>query len=178
VIGPQLPRLAFWSAAVFAFVMATLPRPPQLPGAPSDKVQHISAFLVLASLAAWAYPRTPLLKILAGLCLLGAAIEIVQLVPGLGRDDDWIDWFADTIAAGLVLGLVGWFRRCRTRPRVVALQVGSRLVLPPASISLWKSSRGAAQNLSSRDENDFDPCAASRVYMDKTLRFRSFCQAT
>lgn len=91
--------------------MATLPRPPQLPGAPSDKVQHILAFLVLASLAAAAYPRAPLLRILAGLCILGAVIEIVQLVPGLGRDGDWVDWIADSVAAACVLGLIGWVRR-------------------------------------------------------------------
>ena len=51
-------RTIFWTAMVFAFVMAVLPHPPQLPGAPSDKVQHIAAFLVLGALASFAYPRT------------------------------------------------------------------------------------------------------------------------
>ena len=30
-------RFAFWAAVLFAFTMAVVPQPPQLPGAPSDK---------------------------------------------------------------------------------------------------------------------------------------------
>jgi MYXO-CTERM domain-containing protein len=38
-------------------------------------------------------------------------IELVQTIPVLHRDGDWIDWAADTIAAALVLGLAALLRR-------------------------------------------------------------------
>jgi peptidoglycan/LPS O-acetylase OafA/YrhL len=103
-------RTAFWAAAVFAFVMAVLPHPPQLPGAPSDKVQHIAAFLVLGALASIAYPRTSPVCLATALSLFGAAIELVQLVPALNRDGDPVDWIADTAAAGLMLIFLHWLR--------------------------------------------------------------------
>lgn len=102
--------LAFWLAAAFAFVMATIPQPPALPGQPSDKVQHILAFSVLASLAftAWPWKRWPL--IVVGLSAFGALIEMVQLIPALHRDGDCIDWLADTAAVLVVAGIT-YFRR-------------------------------------------------------------------
>lgn len=111
-----LPRLAFWSAALLALVMAVLPQPPQLPGSPSDKVQHVLAFVTLAGLSAWAYPRSGLLK--AGLLLsaFGALIECVQLIPALHRDGNPVDWAVDTLAAGLTLW-IGGILRARTPER-------------------------------------------------------------
>jgi len=94
-----------------AFVMAVSPRAIELPGSPSDKVQHVMAFLTLAGLAVWAYPRTPLIKIAVGLSIFGAWIEVVQAIPGLNRDSDAIDWLADTVAAGTALALVWLWRR-------------------------------------------------------------------
>jgi VanZ family protein len=102
---------AFWAALLFAFVMAVLPKPPRLPGDPSDKIQHVLAFAVLAGLAAAGYPRKGILKILLLLCAFGALIEFVQTVPMLHRDGDWIDWVADTVAAASVLGLAALVRR-------------------------------------------------------------------
>ena len=107
------PRLIFWAAALFAFVMAVLPHPPQLPGEPSDKIQHIAAFAALGLLGAWAYARAPLLRIAIGLSLFGALIEFVQAVPALHRDSDPLDWIADTIACAAVLLLVRWWRSRR-----------------------------------------------------------------
>ena len=106
----RLLPYAFWSALLFAFVMAVLPQPPRLPGNPLDKIQHIVAFTVLAALAAAAYPRTPLLKIGVLLSLFGALIELVQAIPMLHRDSEFVDWIADTAAAALVLGLFGLVR--------------------------------------------------------------------
>jgi hypothetical protein len=100
-----LLRLAFWAALLFACVMALLPRPPQLPGNPSDKVQHILAFAVLTALALAAYPRTGWLKIGIGLAVVGAAIELAQLIPALGREGSWLDWAADCGAVAVVLAL-------------------------------------------------------------------------
>jgi VanZ family protein len=107
----RLLPYAFWAALLFAFVMAVLPKPPQLPGQPSDKIQHILAFTVLAGLAAAAYPRTSLVRILLLLSAFGALIEFVQTIPALHRDGDWVDWVADTLAAAFVLGLAALVRK-------------------------------------------------------------------
>ena len=112
----RILRTTFWAAAVFAFVMAVLPHPPQLPGAPSDKVQHIAAFLVLGALASFAWPRTSPVYLATALSLFGAVIELVQLIPALNRDGDPIDWIADTAAAGLMLIFLHWLRARWRRP--------------------------------------------------------------
>ena len=104
-------RLLFWAAIAIAFALALMPRPPQLPGAPDDKVQHVMAFATLALLARLAFPAAPVLRLLAGLSLYGALIEICQLYPPLGRDGDWLDWVADTVAAGTVLVIARLARR-------------------------------------------------------------------
>lgn len=106
----RLVRMVFWAAAAFAFVMAVLPHPPRIPGEPSDKIQHIVAFATLTMLGSRAYSKTRPLKLLVGLSLFGALIEIVQAIPALHRDSDVIDWIADTIAVLVVLALI---RACR-----------------------------------------------------------------
>lgn len=103
-------RAAFWAAALFAFVMAVLPQPPELPGAPSDKIQHIAAFFVLAALASVAYPARSPVFLGAALSLFGAFIELVQWIPALHRDADPVDWVADTAAAALMLIALHWLR--------------------------------------------------------------------
>jgi hypothetical protein len=100
----------FLAAALFAFVMACLPRPPQLPGAPTDKVQHILAFAVLTILASAAWPGR-VLAVFVGLSIYGAAIEFVQLIPALHRSGDWRDWLADVGAVAITLTVVAVVRR-------------------------------------------------------------------
>ncbi len=101
----KLLILAFWGAAAFAFVMALLPKHPQVPGSPSDKIQHMIAFGVLASLASHAYFRTSLVKIGLGLAAFGALIEVLQSIPLLHRDSSAVDWLADCAAVLVVLGV-------------------------------------------------------------------------
>lgn len=108
-------RLAFWAAVVFTFVMATLPQPPQLPGSPSDKVQHILAFTTLAILAVTAYGKTSVIKLLLGLGLFGALIEAAQMVPALHRDAEVLDWAADVVAVTVVLLVATFWHRLRRR---------------------------------------------------------------
>lgn len=96
---------------LFGFVMALLPKPVALPGNPSDKVQHIVAFLVLAALASLAYPRANPLKVGFGLSAYGALIEFAQMIPVLNRDAELLDWIADTVAAAIVLLLFFVLRR-------------------------------------------------------------------
>jgi VanZ family protein len=103
----------FWAAALFAFVMAVLPQPPQIPGQPTDKALHMIAFGVLAALGAVAYPRVRLLTLLIALSAFGATIEFFQLIPGLNRTSEFADWAADTVAAAAVLGAVHLWRRHR-----------------------------------------------------------------
>ena len=110
-----LRRALFWAAAIFAFVMAILPHPPELPGNPSDTLQHIAAFATLGVLGAWAYAQVSILQLFAGLSFFGAAIEAVQSIPSLHRDSDIKDWIADTLACGLVLALIYWRRARKQR---------------------------------------------------------------
>ena len=99
-------RLAFWTAALVALVMALVPHPPQLPGEPSDKIQHIAAFLTLGALGSFAYPKTNPFHLGAALSIFGAVIEVLQLIPALHRDGDPLDWMADTAAVALIILLL------------------------------------------------------------------------
>ena len=107
-------RAIFWAAVIFAFVMAVVPHPPEVPGEPNDKVQHIIAFATLALLGSFAYPATTLVQLLLRLSLFGALIEVVQAIPALHRDSDVLDWLADTAAVIVVLLLVRWWRARET----------------------------------------------------------------
>lgn len=105
-----------WLAVAFTFVMATLPHPPQLPGAPTDKIQHIVAFFVLTILAVLAYPRAPRWRVLLCLAGFGGAIELVQAIPPLHRSSDWRDWLADIGAVVVALALAALVRRISPVP--------------------------------------------------------------
>jgi VanZ family protein len=102
----RLWRLAFLTAAGFAVVMAVMPQPPELPGGLSDKLLHMLAFAVLALLAKMAYPRAQAWKILLGLGIMGAAIEVAQAAPALGRNASLTDWIADMLAICAALGVM------------------------------------------------------------------------
>ena len=104
-------RAIFWIAIVLSFLAAINPQPPQLPGQPNDKVQHIMAFLMLGALAFFAFPRTSPLKLLIGLSAFGALIEFTQMIPALHRDGDIMDWIADTAAAAVILTVLHLLRR-------------------------------------------------------------------
>jgi F0F1-type ATP synthase membrane subunit a len=109
-------RIAFWATAVFAFAMAIDPHPPQIPGEPGDKVEHMLAFATLAALAAAGWPERRYAALALALSYFGAIIEIVQAIPALHRDCDIMDWVADTAALSLVLALASLVRRA-ARPR-------------------------------------------------------------
>ena len=110
-----LTRIAFWGACAFAFVMAVIPRPPDV--LVSDKVQHVVAFLVLAILGHAAYPNTKKRYLLVGLAGFGALIEFVQGLVFIGRDEDALDWVADTGAAlAVFIAIAIWTWRRRGRP--------------------------------------------------------------
>jgi VanZ family protein len=91
--------------------MAVLPHPPEVPGHPNDKLQHIAAFVTLSLLGSFAYPTMALVALGLRLSLFGAFIELVQAIPALHRDSDIMDWLADTVAVAIVLLFVALLRR-------------------------------------------------------------------
>jgi VanZ family protein len=91
--------------------MAVLPHPPSIPDEPNDKVQHMVAFATLTLLGSWAYRSISPLRLLLGLSLFGALIEIVQDIPVLHRDSELLDWVADTAAVVAVLVILLLVRR-------------------------------------------------------------------
>ena len=114
-------RTLMWAAIVVAVTMALLPHPPALPiDAYGDKFEHATAFAVMALLAAIAYPEVPLPRTAERLSFLGALIEVGQSIPALHRDCDIRDWFADTGAVVVVLGLYALVRWLSGRRSIAA----------------------------------------------------------
>ena len=101
-------RRAFFVCAAFAFVMALLPKPPEIPGEPGDKVQHMMAFATLGALAAAGWRERRLMALFAWLAGFGAAIEVFQMIPALHRDAELLDWIADMAAAAVALTIARW----------------------------------------------------------------------
>lgn len=100
-------RVTFWAALAFTVVMATLPQPPAALSTASDKVNHVIAFFVLTALHKLAYRGFGFWKRLLVMAALGGLIELVQMVPALHRDAEWLDWAADVAAALVASCLVG-----------------------------------------------------------------------
>lgn len=122
-----LARLVFFSALAFALVMASLPQPPPLPGAPRDKLLHILAFIVLAALIVPAFPKARTIILFLVLAAFGAAIEIVQMIPELGREASIMDWAADMGAAAITLSAIASIRRWGFGP--VSEEASSRFIV-------------------------------------------------
>ena len=101
----RLLRIGFVVAelAVFSAAVAPASKLHDIDVIPWDKAQHFIAFFTLTLLAATAFPSTPLLLIGVLLSAFGALIEVVQGLDFVGRDEDFFDWVADTIAIGAVV---------------------------------------------------------------------------
>lgn len=109
-------QAVFWAALAFTVIMATLPQPPTALSMPSDKVNHVIAFFVLTALHKLAYRDFGFWKRLLVMAALGGLIELVQMVPALHRDAEWLDWAADVAAALVASCLVSVLvQRERTR---------------------------------------------------------------
>ena len=107
-------RMAFWAAALFAFVMAVVPHPIELPT--SDKVQHMAAFFVITALGCAGYRRLSRVKLMLAMIAFGAAIELAQMMPEIHRDAEWSDWLADIFAVLLALAIAHLLERRRSAP--------------------------------------------------------------
>lgn len=100
-------RAVFVITCLVGVTLALLPEPPKLPTYRfGDKVEHALGFATLAFLAALAFPEMPRWRVIERLSFLGALIEVAQSIPALGRDCDFRDWIADTVAVIVAIGLV------------------------------------------------------------------------
>jgi VanZ family protein len=98
-------RLLLWLLVAVISYLALTPQPPHEVSLGWDKLNHGSAFLVLAFVGAQIRRPTVRHLITLALALLafGGAIEIIQsFVPG--RSAEWLDLLAD--AVGATLGLL------------------------------------------------------------------------
>ena len=111
----NLARFLFWVALAGATTLAIMPQPPQLPtDSLGDKFNHIMAFAVMTGLAWAGWPTAPRYRVVIGLSIVGALIEVVQSIPALHRDADVRDWVADTLAILAVTAVAGLLLRRRT----------------------------------------------------------------
>lgn len=116
--GSQTFRNAFYVFAIATAVSALLPSPSFEPGiAHSDKLQHFAIFALLGGLALVGFPGASKRLIVERLSFFGAVIEVLQSIPGLGRDCDPLDWAADTLGAALAVVVLA---RLLARPRARA----------------------------------------------------------
>jgi hypothetical protein len=99
--------IAFWLAALFAYVEAIIPARDQIELSPWDKVNHMAAFFTITFLARAAYPRVGVFRLFLLIAAFGAFIELSQALPFIRRDAEWDDWFADLIATIFALA-VAW----------------------------------------------------------------------
>lgn len=93
----------FIAALCFTLILAALPHPPALPAPGGDTFQHTLAFCTLTILFALAYPRLSVQVRFAALAGFGAIIELVQMIPTLGRDASLGDWGVDLAAIGATM---------------------------------------------------------------------------
>lgn len=103
-------RTIFWVALAVALAAALNPQPPRIPGQPSDKIQHILAFLALTAMALAAHPRAKRWAQALALSGFGALIEFLQMIPALHRSAELMDWVADTGAVLVVILLAAILR--------------------------------------------------------------------
>ena len=101
-----LIRIGFLALLAVIFVLANMPGN----DAPSvfsyDKLNHMLAFFVLSVGATIAWPRANPLVAAALLSIYGGAIELFQWAMDLGRQADWRDLAANSvaIAVGTIAG--------------------------------------------------------------------------
>jgi hypothetical protein len=102
----KLAGVVLAAALLYTFYEAF--KPPRLGGGlfPWDKADHFSAFFVLTGLATVAFARQPLWRIAAAMAAVGAAIELIQGLPWVGRDCDVWDWVAELVAISAVYAVI------------------------------------------------------------------------
>ena len=107
---------AFGAASLTVLFLAITPSP-EIPGNPNDKLLHAIAFVVLALLAALAFPRVKLRYLAILLAGFAASIEMIQLMMQQGRVAEWYDFTVSAVGAAVVLFLVFLVRRSAVLPK-------------------------------------------------------------
>lgn len=98
-------RIALGLSMIAILWLATTSSPYPVPSAPSDKVNHVIAFVELTLLARLGWPGRTVFHYLLPLLAFGLALELVQSQLD-HRDFSLADLAAD--AVGIVLGLLPW----------------------------------------------------------------------
>lgn len=106
---------AYGATSLAVLILAIIPSP-SIPGNPNDKFLHAIAFVVLALLATFAFPRIRLRYLAILLAGFAASIEIIQWMMQQGRVAEWYDFTASAVAAAVVLFLVFLVRRSDILP--------------------------------------------------------------
>lgn len=91
-------RIIFWGVLVAIFTLALSPGIHDLRFV-NDKVQHVGAFVALGCLASATFPAQSRIVLIVWLAIIGGAIEILQMLPVVGRDAQLSDWVADCLAS-------------------------------------------------------------------------------
>jgi VanZ family protein len=99
----RLLRIAFYAAAALVTALSLAPSATLPPTSIGDKVEHVIAYAVLGLLGAASSERG-VMRVIVGLAVFGAAIEMLQTFSP-GRAPDPLDLVADIAGAGLGCGL-------------------------------------------------------------------------
>lgn len=98
-------RICLAISVVAILFLATTSEAYPIPSAPSDKVNHLIAFLELTLLVRLSWPRLPLGTVALSVLAFGMSIELIQ-APLPYRDFSLWDLLADSV--GMALGLAPW----------------------------------------------------------------------
>ena len=146
-------RVSAWLSVALLGVLSWLPaskmgmRPSESIGLPGY-IEHLFAYFGTAAVLTLAYPRSPRLRLVGGLIVYAAVLELGQLyVPG--RAAQGIDWAAG--ALGAVLGVLAVTRLISSQP------APERYDTPPASPRLRE---GVAQK---SDASELNSALGSRA---------------
>ncbi|MDC0662213.1 VanZ family protein [Marinobacter sp. SS21] len=102
---PRFWRFALALSVVAILYLATTSSPYPLPATPSDKLNHLLAFLELTLLARLGWPGARRLPVVIALASYGVAIELIQSQLD-HREFSGADMLADGV--GILLGLMLW----------------------------------------------------------------------
>ena len=103
----RIVRICFYAAVVAALAVSLAPTAQSSALAVNDKVEHFAGFLLLTWLGIGAFGRRRVLTLSLALLAFGAAIEILQMLPFIGRDGELFDWIADTFGVLTAWAIVG-----------------------------------------------------------------------
>lgn len=98
-------RLAFLISLIAIVFLATTENTYQIPSAPSDKLNHLIAFVELTVITRLAWPRLRAIWFAPALLVFGLGIEVVQASLPY-RHFSLADLATD--GAGIVIGLLPW----------------------------------------------------------------------